>query len=287
MKPFFEKVVVSDGASWAFMNRQLNDAIPFEWHHHPEFELTLTLNSRGHRFIGDHIAPYEDGDLVLIGPSVPHSWQSRDKLDSGKPHVALVAQFSEDWAAGIVGLFPELQFLPALLAQSRRGVRFSQEAAAGVRARLEGLPEQTPADRLTALLSVLGALSQDRAREALASPSPEESEPSVLLDVRFQRALDHLHMHYDQPVDVGTLAGIACLSPSAFHRRFRRQTRATPIDYLTRLRIGRACGLLIESGDSIAVVAQTVGYENLANFNRRFRKLKGLTPREFRAFHRG
>ena len=55
MKPYLEHLTTDDGASWATLNRRLEDGIPFQWHHHPEFELTLTLNSRGQRFIGDHI----------------------------------------------------------------------------------------------------------------------------------------------------------------------------------------------------------------------------------------
>src|SRR5690348_16611622 len=90
MKPFLEKVPASGDACWPMLNRRLDADIPFQWHHHPEYELTLTLNSRGQRFIGDHIGSYEDGDLVLIGPNLPHTWSSTGKLDVDAPHVALV-----------------------------------------------------------------------------------------------------------------------------------------------------------------------------------------------------
>src|SRR6185503_13055124 len=86
MRPTFEKVNVEAGASWALLNRRLDGGIPFEWHHHPEFELTLTLNSQGHRLIGDHAGSYEDGDLVLVGPSLPHSWCSHAAIDDRRPH---------------------------------------------------------------------------------------------------------------------------------------------------------------------------------------------------------
>ena len=63
--------------------------IPFQWHHHPELELTLTMNSRGLRFIGDQVAQNDDGDLVLLGPNLPHTWASREAVREGEPHVAL------------------------------------------------------------------------------------------------------------------------------------------------------------------------------------------------------
>ena len=56
----------------------------------------------------------------------------------------------------------------------------------------------------------------------------------------------------------------------------------TPIEYVTRLRIGKACSALMESEKSIAAVAELAGYDNLANFNRQFLRLKIMPPREWR-----
>ena len=99
MRPLFEKVTVPEGASWSLLHRRLEDGIPFYWHYHPEFELTLTLNSRGQRYIGDSIETYDDGDLVLLGPNLPHTWCSAERIDARRPHVALVMWFTEAWAA--------------------------------------------------------------------------------------------------------------------------------------------------------------------------------------------
>ena len=79
MKPYLEHIASSKEGSWTLFDRRL-PAIPFEWHYNSEYELTLTLNSRGQRFVGDSIAPYEDGDLVLIGPKIPHTWCSSESV---------------------------------------------------------------------------------------------------------------------------------------------------------------------------------------------------------------
>src|SRR5688572_15167349 len=105
MRPLLEKIRPEPGASWAMLNRRLDAEIPFQWHHHPEYELTLTLNSRGQRFIGDHIGAYDDGDLVLVGPNLPHTWASREKIAEGEPHVALVMWFLPEWAAPLGAVF--------------------------------------------------------------------------------------------------------------------------------------------------------------------------------------
>ena len=109
MTPFLEKIYRPPDASWSMLNRRLDDGIPFQWHHHPEFELTLTLNSRGLRFIGDHVGEYDDGDLVLLGPDLPHTWASRESVRGGEPHVALVLWFDLEWAQRVTAGFVEFR----------------------------------------------------------------------------------------------------------------------------------------------------------------------------------
>ena len=120
MRPLFEKVTVPEGSSWAMLNRRLPDGIPFQWHYHPEFELTLTLNSRGQRYIGDNVAGYDDGDLVLLGPNLPHTWCSAERLDDGQPHIALVMWFTEEWSAGVTETLAEMKSV-ARCSCARRG----------------------------------------------------------------------------------------------------------------------------------------------------------------------
>jgi AraC-like DNA-binding protein len=279
MKPLLEKVAPAEGASWAWLDRRLADAIPFQWHHHPEFELTLTLNSVGQRFIGDHIGEYGDGDLVLIGPNLPHTWASRAKLDVIQPHHALVMWFRPEWAAPLVGGMKELRAVGDMLARAKAGLQFSASAAAKARPVIEGLFRAKGEDRLMGLLIVLTLLARDRDAIPLATPvAHEESADRTRID----RVLDHIHVHYADGIAIETLADIAALSPSGLHRLFRRHTRQTVSDYVMRLRIGEACALLSGTARPIAHVASDVGYNALANFNRQFRALKGMTPRAYR-----
>src|ERR1700761_4723630 len=103
MKPKMERVTMPAGCSVRIYHRRIR-SIPFEWHHHPELELTLTLNSRGMRFIGSHIGSYESNDLVLIPSDMPHTWASQEAIDASAPHQAIVIWFTEAWAAGVAAL---------------------------------------------------------------------------------------------------------------------------------------------------------------------------------------
>ena len=282
MRPLFEKVTVPDGASWALLDRRLDNGIPFEWHYHPEFELTLTLNSRGQRYIGDAIAAYDDGDLVLLGPDLPHTWCSAERHDARRPHHAIVMWFTEGWAAGVTGTLAEMRAVRPLLAEAGRGIAFSNAAAAAARPIIETIPDRAPAARLLGLMEVLAALAGDDGRRPIAGPGSDRLRVASPDQPRIERVLDHIHAHYREPIAVATLAEVAALSPSGFHRLFRRHTRLTVTAYVAHLRIGQACAMLVNTGKPIAHVAEAVGYANLANFNRQFRALKGMTPRAFR-----
>jgi AraC-like DNA-binding protein len=281
MKPYLEHVTTDDDASWASLNRRLDDGIPFQWHHHPEFELTLTLNSRGQRFIGDHIGRYEPGDLVLIGPYLPHTWHSLDRPEASQPHVALVMWFLPDWAERLTAN-TELRAVGAMLARAAHGLQFSPEAADAVRPQVEDLFTQPPVERFLRLVTILTRLAADRAATPLSVTAPELA-PAATDRGRIDRVLNHIHAHFAEPITLSQLADIAALSPSGLHRTFLRHTRQTVSQYLIRLRIGRACALLSSGPVPIGTIAGEVGYDSLANFNRQFKALKGTTPREYRA----
>ncbi len=279
MKPYLEHIAASQEGSWTLFDRRL-PAIPFEWHYNSEYELTLTLNSRGQRFIGDSMSPYDDGDLVLIGPTIPHTWCSSESAGAGDTHQALVLWFSESFVQSLIRSHIELRSVRILLQSSTRALEFSQEVRHKARAMICAMLTQTAEDRLPALLQLLLLLSRDRQAKPLTSP-PAQAPPSIP-EERLGRVLSYLHAHYREQSSVELLAKVAALSPSSLHRLFKLQTGVTTRDYVSQLRIGNACALLVNGNKPIALIADEVGYRNLANFNRQFRALKGMTPREFR-----
>src|SRR6185369_375037 len=237
MKPYLEKVQRPPGASWAWLDRRLDDGIPFQWHHHPEFELTLTLNSRGQRFIGDHIGDYADGDLVLIGPNLPHTWVSRERIAAG-PHVAQVMWFHPDWTATLGDTLVELRPTLALLQRAGRALSFSPVAAAAARPRIAALFARPPEDRVLPLLELLQFLAADPAATPLATLATVP--PTGADRTRIDRVLDHIHLHYAEGLSLPALADLAALSESGLHRLFKRHTGRTVTAYVGALRIGEA-----------------------------------------------
>jgi AraC-like DNA-binding protein len=280
MKPYLEHIAASKEGSWTLFDRRL-PAIPFEWHYNSEYELTLTLNSHGQRFVGDNLAPYDDGDLVLIGPKIPHTWCSSDDCAPGTTHQALVLWFSEAFVQSLIKPHLELRPIQVLLDSSTRAIEFSESVKAKARIIICGMLQQTAEDRLPALLQVLLLLARDTKATPLTSASPDAMPDAT--EERIGRTLNYLHKHYREQVSVAQLSRVAALSRSSLHRLFRQQTGMTISGYVTQLRIGNACALLLNTENSISLIADQVGYRNLANFNRQFKETKGQTPRQFRA----
>jgi AraC-like DNA-binding protein len=282
MKPYLEYITTPRDASWVLFDRRL-ERIPFEWHYNVEYELTLTLNSRGQRFIGDNVSFYDDGDLVLIGPKIPHTWCSTESVKRGQMHQALVLWFTEPFVRGMIDPHVELHPIRRLLASSGRALTFSEPTRAKAQKMIRDMLDQTLGTRIISLLNLLLLLAADSQTSFLTSVANKPVNVPTATEERIGYVISYLHEHYREPIEVSKLMRIAALSRSSLHRLFKLHTFMTTSEYLVQLRIGNACALLINSQKPIAVIADEVGYNNLANFNRQFKALKNKTPRDFRA----
>lgn len=283
MKPQFEHVAIPKGCSIRVLHRQIAE-IPFEWHRHPEYELTLTLNSRGLRFIGDHIGAYESGDLVVVPTEMPHTWASTNAIDESQPHTAVVVWFAEAWALHLADVCPEYSGLRKLLKRAAAGLSFASPAGEKMASlHLSGLLSNSPRKRLQTTLDLLTELAEMDAAP-LATPQKAaritQDESSQL-----NRILDVLHKRFAEPLRIQDLCAVANMSERSLHRLFVRHLGQNVTDYLGRLRIGRACMWLVETNRPISVVATDAGFSNLSNFNRRFRAARQMTPKEFRGYY--
>jgi AraC-like DNA-binding protein len=281
MKCQFEHVTFPKGCSIRIYHRQI-PSIPFEWHHHPVYELTLTLNSRGWRFIGDHIGHYDSQDLVLVPADMPHTWASTAAIDELLPHTALVVWFTREWALRAADTCSELSALRRFIHRANACLKFPVQAAAKMESRLPDLLSESSLKRLHTVQELLCELADTEAVPLATQVAygPQSSSESRQL----ARVLDRLHERFAEPIRIDELCKIANMSARSLHRLFLRHLGENVSEYLGRLRIGRACMLLLETERPISVIAAETGFCNLSNFNRRFRDARQMTPKEFRCF---
>jgi AraC-like DNA-binding protein len=252
------------------------------WHYHPEYQLTLVLRGQGRRFVGDDISRFKAGDLVLTGPNLPHMWCSaRPRLSSPLPHEAILIQFPESIFGGRFLELPEMAPVRRLLERSSQGIRFAEATREQIAPRMIRMGRERGLARLTGLLEILGILSQSPIDRMLSSRA---FGPAVGFEDRdrIDRICRYVAENSARPIVLAEAARAAHMSIPAFTRFFKKCTGKTFVEYLTDLRIGAACRLLVESDRTVTQVCYAAGFANLSNFNRRFRRLKGVTPREFR-----
>ncbi len=273
MKARIERVSTDDAASF-LCRRRVDARFGFYWHFHPEIELTLIVRSRGRRFVGDSIEPYDDGDLVLVGPNLPHTWSS-DPSRKGR-HEAVFCQFPREFLKS-----PELAGAERLFDRSSRGLRFTGRTQRAVSRQMESLQQLQGLRRLAGLLEILDQLARSTESRPLSGRGYVPAVRSGDAE-RIDRVCRFLNGRFTEGVTLAEAASVAHLSVPAFSRMFRRATGRTLVAYLNELRTGLACRELMESGRSISDIAYDAGFNNLSNFNRRFRALKGLSPREYR-----
>lgn len=281
----FEGVVSPADASFALMTYD-NPTFERGWHFHPEAELTLILESSGRRFVGDHIGDFGPGDLVLLGPGLPHAWRNQGPPRSGGPRArSLCIQFPARWFDARGAPWPELREVMDLLDRAGRGLCFTGPVRAEAGRMMEALPGLHGLRRLTAFLEILQVLAEAPGLEPLASPGFTPMVDDCACE-RVRRIQAHVFAHFRSEIDHGELARLACLTPCALSRFFHRTTGRTITEFVHEVRVAEAARLLIDTDSNISEIAFATGFGNLSHFNETFRRLKAVNPTRYRELHR-
>ncbi|MBI3875634.1 MAG: AraC family transcriptional regulator [Verrucomicrobia bacterium] len=281
VKPVFEK---TPRRQWESFHCEVVRGASYDatWHFHPELQLTLVLKSSGYRLVGDKITPLEPGDLVLVGANLPHVWQQDGSRNRSQRAVhAIVVRFLDTFLGRDIFETPEIEPVRKLFKRASRGLEIIGRTRDAVAARIEELPQLRGLARISELLAILDLLAQSRELKPIAStgfvPSLSSEDQG-----RMQRVTDYIQAHLADAIDRDAVAREAHLSAGAFSRFFKLRTGKTLPEYVNELRVGRACRLLVEEELKVTDVALECGFRNLANFNRRFRAITKLPPREYR-----
>lgn len=257
---------------------------PFSpWHHHPEYELVLVKKGKGRRMVGDHIDHFKDNDLVLVGPDTPHEWLCDKEFFTTTGEFAgegIVIQFTHDFLGEKFFNIHENKALNSFLAGSSRGYEIYGQSKNQIVSLMHKMIKMSDTNRLYSLFSIFKIFSSTTEFNILSSPIFRESfwlkdnEP-------MQKALQYIIQNFQEQIQVKDLLEVTNMSYSTFCNSFKYSYRMPFKEYLLNVRIGYACRLLMDATKSIAEIAYDSGFENLSNFNRQFRKIKGITPSQF------
>lgn len=260
------------------------DYFKFPLHFHDEYEVVYILKSTGTRFVGNSIQPYSNGDLVLLGSSLPHMYRSDPEYYEEHSDLrvhAITIQFSKNFFNYGVTQYPELFNIKNLLIKAKQGICFDTNANQPIRKkitkslRLKGLP------LLMECIQILSLMSSSSDYTLLNSEDSETESEFIEAEARLIKVLSFLKREYTRPLTLTEIAGVAGMNQTSFCRFFLENTGKTCVQYINGLRIGYACKLLQEGTYSISEICYESGFNNISNFNRQFRQFTQHSPTEY------
>lgn len=252
------------------------------WHQHPEVEITLVKRGGTYRMVGDKISPLRPGDLVVIGPDLPHDYRNEALPARRRPRVeAVVVQFlpnilGDDWLKR-----PSVGRVRRLSQRAGFGLEVSGRTRQRVSRQVQSMVRASGLRRVAMLLGLLEELANSKELREIASPGFERRTGGAGAD-RIGRVCEHIEEHLGKPLYASELARLTNLSESAFSRLFKKSTGRTVPRYINELRVSRACRLLVETERTVNQIARDCGYLSLANFQHQFHLLEGRSPQEYR-----
>ncbi len=279
MKPTVESVFPSPRQSFTCLDHDLPE-FHNDYHKHAELELTSIVESKGKRLIGDSIEHFDAGDLVLIGPHLPHQYES-ERVGRAR---AKVIQFAPDLFGKDLILLPEFRSIGELQSRAAPGLAFSRNTQGKVAPLMDHLfADPNEGKRALLLLEILLVLSHDSDARPLASVGyvDQVSEKSVARLGRIIAFIDE-RVELGDSIRLEEMAKVAALHPQSVSRFFQQHTGMSFQDYHQVIRVGKAARKLIETDDDISSIALDVGFASQSNFNRQFRGIHKMTPSQYR-----
>ncbi|MCK0122753.1 MAG: AraC family transcriptional regulator [Yoonia sp.] len=251
------------------------------WHAHEEYELHLVVATRGKAFVGDYIGDFEAGDLFLTGPNLPHNWITDKVWTEPVATRDMLVQFSHESFEKLAEGFPEFGEVRKMLTLAQSGVQFEGFNPTFARGHMESIRNNEGPERILAFIRFLVRLNEHAEKKVL-SVSKLVQVQGGSKHARIGAVVDHIVANFKDDFSVGDAAEMAGMTQATFARNFTSVTGHKFVEFLTSVRVGQACSMLYASDATISDISFDAGFRNLANFNRHFLKMKGMTPSEYR-----
>lgn len=253
-------------------------------HFHSDLELNLILKSTGLRFVGDSILGFNEGDLVLLGPNVPHSWKNdQTYYDHGDETnaQAIVIRFPELFMGKDQYLLPEMKLVRHLFENSGRGLLITGGGKERIVSSIKKMLHYRGMERMIIFLGILNAIS-NTCEYTILSSGGFMSSLNKKNENRLNKVYDFMTSNFKEKITLAEIAEKINMNPSAFSRFFSQYTGKSVTGFLQEIRLGYTCNLLQKSNRNISEIMYESGFQNQAYFNKLFVDRIGLTPNEYR-----
>ena len=225
--------------------------------------------------MGNSYEPFNDGDLVLLGSNLPHTWSG--KADGDVNSDAIVIQFSSEFILPFLELNESL-LIKKMLENSLRGINFEPDEQ--LVTKIIEITETNGVERILKLISILDILSKKQIK--LIAPNTFHNVVSKKSEVRINKVCLFIQNNFQNKIYLKEVADLIYLTESNFCKFFKKATGKTYSDYVNEIRVNEASRLLFQSDKTISQISFECGFETLSYFNRVFLNKKGITPSVYR-----
>ena len=272
-KPLHQNLIVQVDREMVFYDKL---------HQHAEIQLTLIVKAKGKLIVGDSIHPFEDGDFFVIGPHSPHLFKN-DSTDEMGHRISLF--FTETTFGESFFELPDLEELHPLFNVSKEGFQVLGDTK-DIQNAMKQLPNLQKLERFICFFNLLKNLCYADKKTLTNFVSSKKMGSSQ--GERMQTIFDYVVTHFQNEINLDTVSSKVHMTPNAFCKFFKQHTNKTFFQFLIELRIEHACQLLNRADDqnSILEISEQSGFSSISNFNRQFKKLKGVIPSRFAAQHK-
>jgi AraC-like DNA-binding protein len=252
------------------------------YHFHPEYELTYILQGSGKRYAGSHMDDFTTGDLVLLGPNLPHCWKLEPGKDLQPEAGAIVVQFSAAFLGDSFFNVNELQHIKRLFQKSGCGISFNLHTQAVVNQSMVALTKEKNSFRqLIMLLEILQRLATSNEYNLL-DQNRVIAERSLAEQERINPVFAYLVENFRQQVSLDIAAGIANMTTNAFCKYFKKITRKTFMETIIEYRLNYAIQQLVQTDKAISEISFESGFGDVSHFYKMFKVKMHISPLNYR-----
>ena len=247
-------------------------------HQHQEIQLSYLVEGEGTLVVGDTVNQYKKGDVLVIGSNLPHVFKS--EVNANKKSLMLTLFFTREGFGKHFFDLEELHSLSSFFRHAENGFKVHSDTET-IGALFTNLKRVGKLKRFTTFLEILSLLT--KAKKTELSSFVYEKKFSANEGKRMQDVISYTMNHYQKQINLEEVAYVANMTKNAFCKYFKKRTNKTYFRFLNELRVENASKVLLSNSDlSIAEIADKSGFNNISNFNRQFKSVKGMVPSEYR-----
>jgi len=250
-------------------------------HQHKEIQISLVIEGEGTYIIGDCVGDFKKNDIFVLGENLPHIFKRDNAFENTTDMISIF--FSKNSYGEIFFELPEFEHFHKFFNNAVLGYKVlsNKKELSQLLSKISQLNKYEQFRSFISVLNLISGAEKLKLSSLINLKKYAGDEGKRMSDI-FQYSMDNFH----KEVTLHNVADIANMTPNAFCRYFKQRTNKTFVNFLIDIRIGNACKLLAKNNDlSITEISYKSGFNNLANFNRKFKAIKGITPSEFRKKH--